>query len=96
MFGSDWDTLVQQEKPTAKKQTTFFGSIESDENFAGLIPRSIHYLFSRLYSGRKNVSIYCSFLQLYNERLIDLLESSDKQLVIHENKTDGIYVENLC
>jgi hypothetical protein len=73
MFGSDWDTLVQQEKPTAKKQTTFFGSIESDENFAGLIPRSIHYLFSRLYSNRKNVSIYCSFLQLYNERLIDLL-----------------------
>jgi hypothetical protein len=54
MFGSDWDTLVQQERSAVKRQTTFFASVESDENFAGLIPRSIHHMFSQLYMGRKN------------------------------------------
>lgn len=97
MFGSDWDTLIKQdsESKTGKKQTTFFGNIESDENFAGMIPRAMHHIFSKLYSGKKNVTIYCSFLQLYNEKLIDLLEIADKQLIIHESKTDGIYVEGL-
>jgi hypothetical protein len=83
MFGSDWDTHIHQERSAIKRQTTFFGSVESDENFAGLIPRSIHHMFSRLYAGRKNVSIYCSFLQMYNEKLIDLLDTNDKQLTIH-------------
>lgn len=96
MFGSDWDSLIQQEGRGAKKQSTFLGSIESDENFAGLLPRCMHHLFSKMYPGKKNVNIYCSFLQLYNEKLIDLLELSDKQLTIHENKADGIYVEGLC
>jgi centromeric protein E len=44
--------------------------------------------------------VYCSFLQIYNEYMTDLLEddhkmAKEKKLVIHENKQDGIYVEGL-
>jgi hypothetical protein len=44
--------------------------------------------------------VYCSFLQLYNEQMADLLEddpkaAKDQKLLIHENKQDGIYVEGL-
>jgi hypothetical protein len=48
---------------------------------------------------RKYTKVYCSFIQLYNEQMMDLLESNkanmEKKLVIHSNKTDGIYVEGL-
>lgn len=41
--------------------------------------------------------IYCSFLQVYNERIYDLLTDHQvpKPLTIHESKIDGIYVEGL-
>ena len=39
--------------------------------------------------------VYCSFLQIYNEKLFDLLEDkgSEKPLVIREDKFTGIFVE---
>jgi hypothetical protein len=51
----------------------------------------------------KSVTCYCSFLQIYNERVYDLLNFSDKKaatnaaagLRIRWNKTDQFVVENL-
>jgi hypothetical protein len=39
--------------------------------------------------------VYCSFLQIYNEKLFDLLndKSQEKPLVIREDKYAGIFVE---
>lgn len=39
--------------------------------------------------------VYCSFLQIYNEKLYDLLQDkkNDKPLVIREDKHAGIFVE---
>lgn len=38
--------------------------------------------------------IYCSFLQIYNEKIYDLLQDfpKTKALNIHESKLDGIFV----
>jgi len=38
--------------------------------------------------------IYCSFLQIYNEKIYDLLQDfpKPKALNIHESKLDGIFV----
>lgn len=92
MFGNDWDRLVSPDS-NKLRQRTFYGDIGSDINFAGVIPRCINHLFNGLLKGKKNVTVYCSFLQLYNEKLVDLLEDSpSQQLVIRENKQDGIYV----
>jgi hypothetical protein len=40
-------------------------------------------------------TVYCSFLQIYNEKLYDLLQDrkNDKPLVIREDKHAGIFVE---
>lgn len=100
MFGSDWSNIVRR-GAERQEQATFFRSIEQDENYAGLIPRSIYLLFNRLIAKRKkHIKVYCSFLQLYNEQMADLLEDDPKaakeqKLLIHENKQDGIYVEGL-
>jgi hypothetical protein len=41
--------------------------------------------------------IFCSFLQIYNEKVYDLLQDVPKPraLNIHESKIDGIFVEGL-
>jgi hypothetical protein len=40
-------------------------------------------------------TVYCSFLQIYNEKLFDLLQDrkNDKPLHIREDKHAGIFVE---
>lgn len=50
--------------------------------------------FSSMYDEPPFV-VYCSFLQIYNEKLFDLLQDkkNDKPLVIREDKHAGIFVE---
>ncbi len=43
------------------------------DSFSGSIPRTVHTLFKRLFSLQKDYCVYVSFLELYNENLIDLL-----------------------
>lgn len=61
----------------------------------GLIPQSINMLFD---SNKKKTTYYCSFLQIYNENLYDLLQDPrrDKNLKIRENKLYGIFVQGLA
>ena len=44
MFGSDWETMISKNINT-KRQNTFFQDLSADQNFAGLIPRTIFKLF---------------------------------------------------
>lgn len=45
----------------------------------------------------KDVSIYCSFVQIYNEKIYDLLLDgrNKKPLLIREDRAQGIYVDGL-
>lgn len=81
------------------KTFTMFGS--NDSSFyqspsRGLIPHSIESIFQE--SIEKNMTYYCSFIQIYNERLYDLLQDPkrDRVLRIRENKLYGIFVEGLA
>ena len=82
MFGNDWNNIVRRDatgysstgEERKQEQITFLRSIEQDENYAGVIPRSIHLLFDQLVvKRRKFIKVYCSFLQIYNEHMTDLL-----------------------
>lgn len=73
MFGSDWDNILQTGSEAKSKQSTFLRSLEQDENHAGIIPRTIHHIFDVIIKKRrKHIKVYCSFLQLYNENMMDL------------------------
>jgi len=39
----------------------------------GIIPRCISDIFNRIRSNDIKVTVYCSFIQIYNEKLFDLL-----------------------
>eukprot|EP00826_Nyctotherus_ovalis_P058732 TRINITY_DN8099_c0_g5_i1.p1 TRINITY_DN8099_c0_g5~~TRINITY_DN8099_c0_g5_i1.p1 ORF type:complete len:548 (+),score=171.12 TRINITY_DN8099_c0_g5_i1:100-1743(+) len=81
MFGPNYRRIVE-------------GGFALDES-DGIIPRAVCSFFKdpRLAEYR----VYCSFMQLYNEKLYDLLEDDERKhtLQIRENKVTGINVEGL-
>ncbi|CAG9327391.1 unnamed protein product [Blepharisma stoltei] len=71
--------------------------IESTQR--GLLPRSIEFIFSSVKKEIKRCSgleflIKCSFLEIYNEQINDLL-SDQKNLQVREDVKKGVYVDNL-
>ncbi|OEL28242.1 Kinesin-like protein KIN12B [Dichanthelium oligosanthes] len=74
----------------------------SDHADRGVVPRVFQNLFSRIQrvqesSPEKQTSYQCrcSFLEVHNEQINDLLESSQRDLQIRENAGNGIHVENV-
>ncbi|KAJ9546312.1 hypothetical protein OSB04_018855 [Centaurea solstitialis] len=68
----------------------------------GITPRLFEYLFMRIKLEEENrrdekleYSCKCSFLEIYNEQIIDLLEPSSTNLQLREDLKEGVYVENL-
>lgn len=68
----------------------------------GITPRIFEYLFSRIQKEglarqleQLRYVCKCSFLEIYNEQITDLLEPSSSNLQIREDSKKGVYVENL-
>ncbi|KAL6657518.1 hypothetical protein ACP70R_005298 [Stipagrostis hirtigluma subsp. patula] len=79
--------------------TKFSNELSED---SGLTPRIFEYLFARINEEeecrREEKLKYickCSFLEIYNEQITDLLEPSSNNLQIREDIKKGVYVENL-
>lgn len=68
------------------------------ETSRGIIPRGCEEIFNRISQNKEsNVSyeVRVSFLELYNEKLQDLLDpKTSKTIKIRESKEKGVYVEN--
>ena len=56
---------------------------------AGIIPRALYHLFNKLESEEAENSVKCSFIELYNEELRDLLSADDsvKLKIYDDNNT---------
>ncbi|XP_060959954.1 kinesin-like protein KIN-12C isoform X1 [Cannabis sativa] len=88
------------------KTYTMMGEISQiQENLnldSGLTPRIFEYLFKRISAEEESrreeqlkYSCKCSFLEIYNEQITDLLEPSSTNLHLREDLNKGVYVENL-
>jgi len=68
----------------------------------GMTPRIFEYLFARIKQEEENREqeqlryiCKCSFLEIYNEHIADLLDPTSTNLQIREDAKTGVYVENL-
>ncbi|XP_016475479.1 kinesin-like protein KIN-12B isoform X1 [Nicotiana tabacum] len=68
----------------------------------GLAPRVFQQLFERIKEEQTKhadkqlmYQCQCSFLEIYNEQITDLLDPSQRNLQIREDVRTGVYVENL-
>ncbi|KAI4885619.1 hypothetical protein NFI96_019061, partial [Prochilodus magdalenae] len=70
----------------------------SDE-LRGVIPRSFEYLFFLINreversAGAKSFLCKCSFIEIYNEQIFDLLDSASASLFLREDIKKGVFVE---
>ncbi|XP_024384201.1 kinesin-like protein KIN-12C isoform X3 [Physcomitrium patens] len=88
------------------KTHTMLGDLErldrSPSDNRGITPRVFEYLFERIRQeeeSRKHEKLMfmcrCSFLEIYNEQITDLLEPTSTNLHMREDTRTGVYVENL-
>nr|XP_043629351.1 kinesin-like protein KIN-12F [Erigeron canadensis] len=88
------------------KTHTMLGEINELEikpsPYRGMTPRIFEFLFARIIAEeesrvdeRLTYSCKCSFLEIYNEQITDLLEPSSTNLQLREDVKKGVYVENL-
>eukprot|EP00761_Pharyngomonas_kirbyi_P000443 gb/GECH01000443.1/.p1 GENE.gb/GECH01000443.1/~~gb/GECH01000443.1/.p1 ORF type:complete len:1037 (+),score=300.24 gb/GECH01000443.1/:1-3111(+) len=64
---------------------------------AGVIPRCVHHIFSKLEETSCEYTVKMSCLELYNEELTDLLNTSSErqQLRIYDNTSKGTVISNI-
>eukprot|EP00300_Choanocystis_sp_HF-7_P019182 c20261_g1_i2.p1 GENE.c20261_g1_i2~~c20261_g1_i2.p1 ORF type:complete len:696 (+),score=179.13 c20261_g1_i2:365-2452(+) len=74
-----------------------FGDLKNLE-YRGLIPRCTETIFETIKSGSvagSTIMISCSYLEIYQEQIIDLLRPTNDDLQIREDPSKGVYVEGL-
>ncbi|XP_014374008.1 kinesin-like protein KIF15 [Alligator sinensis] len=83
------------------KTFTMIGPSDSDNfthNLRGVIPRSFEYLFFLIAREKekagtgKSFLCKCSFIEIYNEQIFDLLDSASAGLFLREHIKKGVFV----
>ncbi|XP_069504370.1 kinesin-like protein KIF15 isoform X2 [Ambystoma mexicanum] len=83
------------------KTFTMLGPSDSDNfthNLRGVIPRSFEYLFFLINREKekagdgKSFLCKCSFIEIYNEQIFDLLDSASSGLLLREHIKKGVFV----
>ncbi|KAH6772638.1 hypothetical protein C2S51_011042 [Perilla frutescens var. frutescens] len=88
------------------KTYTMLGDIDDLEvkpsSNRGMTPRIFEFLFARIRAEEESrrdeqlkYNCKCSFLEIYNEQITDLLDPSSSNLMLREDMKKGVYVENL-
>ncbi len=91
--------------------STDLATPETPENLRGVVPRSLEFLFSSINKrqansgGKLSFSCCCSFYEIFNEKVFDLLDPTASTLPsvnspavglnIREDASHGVYVEGL-
>ena len=81
---------------TSSGKTYTIEGIDNNKELLGLIPRATHEIFDIISKGNEEIeySVKCQYFQIYNEKIIDLIDSSKSDLPIREDKSKGIWVED--
>ncbi|XP_043688741.1 kinesin-like protein KIN-12F isoform X2 [Telopea speciosissima] len=73
----------------------------SSSSHQGIVPRVFQMLFSEIHREQENsekqinYQCRCSFLEIYNDQIGDLLDPTQRNLAIRDDAKNGFYVENL-
>ena len=81
----------------AGKSYTMMGSDIDDSETKGIIPRIVEQIFASILASPGNIeyTVRVSYMEIYMERIRDLLQPQNDNLPVHEEKSRGVYVKGL-
>lgn len=81
----------------AGKSYTMMGGDITDREQKGVIPRITEQIFESILQSESNIeyTVAVSYMEIYMERIRDLLRPDLDNLPIHEEKNKGVYVKGL-
>ncbi|CAD6592369.1 MAG: Kinesin heavy chain [Alectoria sarmentosa] len=81
----------------AGKSYTMMGADIDDEEQRGIIPRIVEQMFASILRSPGNIeyTVRVSYMEIYMEKIRDLLAPQNDNLPIHEEKNRGVYVKGL-
>ncbi|KAF9881875.1 kinesin heavy chain [Colletotrichum karsti] len=81
----------------AGKSYTMMGSSIEDETGRGVIPRIVEQIFTSIMSSPSTIeyTVRVSYMEIYMEKIRDLLAPQNDNLPVHEEKNRGVYVKGL-
>ncbi|XP_055900486.1 kinesin-like protein KIF15 [Biomphalaria glabrata] len=95
-------SILAYGKTGSGKSFTMFGPSENLESsqLRGVIPRSLEYLFSVIahqqdHGSKKQFLCRCSFLEIYQEQIFDLLDTASQGIRLCENMNKGVFIDGL-
>ncbi|CEP14848.1 hypothetical protein [Parasitella parasitica] len=79
------------------KTYTMMGSSIDDPENKGIIPRIIEQIFTSIQEAPANMefTVKVAYMEIYMERVKDLLVPANDNLPIHEDKVKGVYVKGI-
>ncbi|KAJ9060783.1 hypothetical protein DSO57_1027176 [Entomophthora muscae] len=68
-----------------------------NEDLKGITPRIVETIFDSIYASTENIEylVKVSYMEIYMERIKDLLNPVQDNLPIHEDKVNGVYVKGV-
>ncbi|KAH9997258.1 kinesin heavy chain [Russula vinacea] len=79
------------------KTFTMMGADIDSEELKGIIPRITEQIFQSIVESDAHLEYFVkvSYMEIYLERVRDLLQPQNDNLQVHEEKSKGVYVKNL-
>ncbi|KAG9119887.1 hypothetical protein FRC07_004867, partial [Ceratobasidium sp. 392] len=79
------------------KTFTMMGADIDSEDLKGIIPRITEQIFTSIVESEAHLEylVKVSYMEIYLERIRDLLAPQNDNLQVHEEKNKGVYVKNL-
>ncbi|KAJ1722560.1 hypothetical protein LPJ53_003020 [Coemansia erecta] len=79
------------------KTFTMMGADIDNDDLKGIIPRIVEGVFAKINDSPLTTEylVKASYMEIYMERIRDLLNPNEAQLPIHEDKVNGVYVKGL-
>lgn len=89
-------SILAYGQTSSGKTFTMQGDLDSEE-FRGIIPRMVDGIFDRIGMASETMefTVKAAMIEIYNEKIRDLLDPSKNNLSVHEDKQKGIFVEGL-
>ncbi|KAF2642735.1 kinesin-domain-containing protein [Massarina eburnea CBS 473.64] len=81
----------------AGKSYTMMGTSIEDDEGKGIIPRIVEQIFASIMASPSTIeyTVRVSYMEIYMERIRDLLVPQHDNLPVHEEKNKGVYVKGL-